>query len=311
MINRILPLALSGAVLLGAAGCQSGSSSMKNLKGISYRIVKDKPGKTAQVGDIVEFQLIAMADTTHLANSWTEQKTVPSMEVQETTQPAQWQAIFPVLSAGDSAIVEISCDTMLKYNPPPPGKENMLPPWLKKGKKVTLNISLISLKSKADFEKENKEKAAKLAQDDDKTLQDYFTKNNLKPTKTATGLYYIMSNPGSGPAMEKGQNVTMKYKGKLLDGTVFDTNMDSSFHHAEPFTFPVGVGRVIPGWDEGVMLLKKGAKASFYIPSGMAYGVNSPNPAIPANSILAFDVEVTDVKAASAPQPQPQMQMSK
>jgi FKBP-type peptidyl-prolyl cis-trans isomerase len=88
----------------------------------------------------------------------------------------------------------------------------------------------------------------------------------------------------------------MNYTGKLMDGTKFDSNQDSTFHHMEPFTFPIGVGQVIPGWDEGVMLLNKGAKATLFIPSGLAYGEHPPTPAIPANSILVFDVEVVSYK---------------
>ena len=69
MINKILPVALLGAVLLGAASCQNGSSSMKKLKGIEYSIVKDAPGKNAQIGDIIEFHFTAKCDTMKLADS--------------------------------------------------------------------------------------------------------------------------------------------------------------------------------------------------------------------------------------------------
>ncbi|MBK8144619.1 MAG: FKBP-type peptidyl-prolyl cis-trans isomerase [Bacteroidetes bacterium] len=94
----------------------------------------------------------------------------------------------------------------------------------------------------------------------------------------------------------------MNYRGKLLDGTTFDSNIDSAFNHMTPFEFPLGVNRVIRGWDEGVALLPLGSKATFYIPSRLGYAAqavpgNPNNPkGIPANSILIFDVELTNIK---------------
>jgi FKBP-type peptidyl-prolyl cis-trans isomerase len=88
--------------------------------------------------------------------------------------------------------------------------------------------------------------------------------------------------------------VTIDYTGHLLDGTVFDSNVDPKFQHPEPFTTVIGVGRVIAGWDKGITLLKKGSKATLYIPSGMGYGPRG-NGRIPANSVLVFDVEVVEV----------------
>jgi FKBP-type peptidyl-prolyl cis-trans isomerase len=100
----------------------------------------------------------------------------------------------------------------------------------------------------------------------------------------------------------------MNYTGTLLDGTKFDSNTDSAFSHVQPFEFALGLGQVIKGWDEGVSYLKPGSKATFYIPSPMAYGAQArpgggANPkGIPANSILFFDVELVGIKK---PQPKP------
>ncbi len=91
----------------------------------------------------------------------------------------------------------------------------------------------------------------------------------------------------------------MKYTGKTLDGTPFDSNVDPKFGHVEPFKFVIGTGQVIPGWDEGVALLNKGAKGKLYIPSPLAYGPQGP-PAIGANAVLVFDVEVVNIAAAPA-----------
>ncbi len=298
MIKRILPIAMLSAAILANTGCKNEPAFTK-LKGIEYKIIKDVPGPTAKAGDIIEFNILAKCDTQVLGDSRRDNGGKPvSMPFQETTESAQFQSVFPMLSAGDSAIVTISCDTMLamlkKNNP----QQQQLPPWLKAGNKVTVYISMVGVKSKADADKETAEKAAKQTQNDDKELQDYFAKNNLKPTKTASGLYYTISKEGTGAAITAGQMVSMNYTGKLLNGTTFDSNLDSAFHHKQAFEFPVGTHQVIPGWDEGVMLLKKGAKATFYVVSSLAYGDRPAGPLVPANSILIFDVEVVDAKAA-------------
>jgi FKBP-type peptidyl-prolyl cis-trans isomerase FkpA len=103
-----------------------------------------------------------------------------------------------------------------------------------------------------------------------------------------------------------GQMVTMNYIGKTLEGKQFDANVDASFKPLkgrDPFTFPLGAHQVIKGWDEGVALLKKGSKATFYIPSPLAYGPQAQGPDLPANSILVFNVEVVDIKAGGSNTP--------
>ena len=109
---------------------------------------------------------------------------------------------------------------------------------------------------------------------------------------TASGLSYKMIKIGNGIQAEKGKTVSVHYTGKLIDGTKFD----SSYDRNEPFEFPLGEGRVIPGWDEGIALLKVGDKATFIIPSNLAYGERGAGGVIPPNATLIFDVELMDVK---------------
>jgi len=156
------------------------------------------------------------------------------------------------------------------------------------------------------------EKAAQQMPVDDKILQDYFTKNNIKATKTASGLYYVINKPGKGDNAKAGQLVSMNYIGKTIDGKQFDANVDENFQPLKDkqlFTFPLGQGRVIKGWDEGVQLLNKGSKATLYVPSPLGYGPRGAGADIPPNTVLVFNVEVVDIKAggeapqASAPPP--------
>ena len=108
--------------------------------------------------------------------------------------------------------------------------------------------------------------------------------------KTDSGLQYIMLKEGSGKSPAAGQNVAVHYSGFLLDGTKFD----SSYDRGEPIVFPIGEGRVIPGWDEGISLLKVGGKAKLIIPPNLGYGARAIGP-IPPNSTLIFEVELVDL----------------
>ena len=110
--------------------------------------------------------------------------------------------------------------------------------------------------------------------------------------KTGSGLRYKIIQEGNGPKAESGQTVSVHYEGSLPEGQVFD----SSYKRNEPIDFQLGVGQVIPGWDEGINLLKVGDKARFVIPSHLGYGAAGAGGVIPPNATLIFDVELMDVK---------------
>ena len=109
--------------------------------------------------------------------------------------------------------------------------------------------------------------------------------------KTDSGLRYQIIQEGAGEQAAAGQTVSVHYKGQLLDGTVFD----SSYKRQQPIDFVLGQGQVIPGWDEGVLLLKVGDKARFVIPSDLAYGSRGAGGVIPPDAALIFDVELVAV----------------
>ena len=141
--------------------------------------------------------------------------------------------------------------------------------------------------------------AIKLSAKEEEEIKAYIKANNLTATRTNSGLYYVITQEGTGNKPSVGDEVNMNYTGMFLDGNKFDSNVDSSFGHVQPFIFPLGQGRVIRGWDEGILLLKKGTKAKLILPSSIAYGKNGSGK-IPANSILQFDVELLDIKKPAA-----------
>ena len=108
---------------------------------------------------------------------------------------------------------------------------------------------------------------------------------------TESGLRYQIIQKGDGKKAEKGNTVSVHYKGQLADGTVFD----SSYKRNSPLDFQVGVGQVIPGWDEGICLLNVGDKARLVIPGDLAYGSAGAGGVIPPDATLVFDVELMGV----------------
>jgi FKBP-type peptidyl-prolyl cis-trans isomerase len=109
-------------------------------------------------------------------------------------------------------------------------------------------------------------------------------------TVTASGLRFVVRAPGSGPSPRAGDEVTADYAGRFLDGTTFD----SSYKRGVPFTFRVGMGQVIKGWDEAFLTMKRGEKRTLIIPYWLAYGVKGQPPSIPPKQTLVFEVQLWD-----------------
>lgn len=117
-------------------------------------------------------------------------------------------------------------------------------------------------------------------------------------TTLPDGLQYGDLSAGTGPVVAKGQNLTVQYTGWLTNGTLFDSSRKAG---GSPFSFVIGNGAVIPGWDEGLLTMHVGGKRRLVIPPSLGYGASGSGP-IPANATLVFEVELL---AAAAPCPSP------
>ena len=109
---------------------------------------------------------------------------------------------------------------------------------------------------------------------------------------TPSGLQYSIDQPGTGPQPVTGQTVSVHYTGWLTDGTKFDSSRD----RGTPLEFPIGTGRVIRGWDEGVAAMKVGEKRTLVIPADLGYGARGAGGVIPPNATLVFKVELVGVR---------------
>lgn len=261
--------------------------------GLEYQIIKNaKAGTQPKVGDYVELHILTKGGDSVLFESRRVNENKPvSIQLAPASFKGDLVEGIMMMTPGDSAVFNMSVDSLIKAGIPSQA-------WMKEGtnQKLTYYVSLVSVKTADAVKKEQDAKSAQQVGIDDQLLQDYFKANNIKATRTASGLYYKIDKAGTGENAKAGQKVTVNYTGKTMDGKPFDSNVDPAFQHVQPFSFNLGQGQVIRGWDEGVQLLKKGSKGTLYIPSTLAYGAQGTGPIKP-NAVLIFDIEVTDIEA--------------
>jgi FKBP-type peptidyl-prolyl cis-trans isomerase FkpA len=287
------------------------NATYKTLKpGIEYKIFA-KGGKTlVKSGDYVKMHLIQKAgDSTFMSTFDRGEPVMNKIEV--TGQPGlDPTPVFFKMAAGDSAVIRLNPDSAFGKNKPPflkPKDEVLIivkiVEILNKQQSDSLNAAQQAMmgeqqKQMEEMQKKQQANAIKLKPIEDAKIQAYIASKGLKATKTASGMYYAIITPGTGANATQGSNVGMKYTGATLAGVKFDSNVDSAFGHADqPFSFALGTGQVIRGWDEGIAYFNKGAKGVLIIPSYLGYGENPPpGGKMNKNEILVFDVEVLDIK---------------
>ncbi|MFN8354085.1 MAG: FKBP-type peptidyl-prolyl cis-trans isomerase [Spirosomataceae bacterium] len=254
--------------------------------GLKYRFYEhDDKGRKAKLGEIltVHLELKATSPKDTVLRSTYKENAPLKVVLQPSAFKGSFEEGLAMLAKGDSATFFIPADSLFGKAMQP------LPPYVAKGSDLAFTVKVLSIQNREEFEKDMTKQREVQKGIDAKLLADFLAKNNIKNAQSSpSGLYYVITQEGSGASPAKGDSVTVRYTGKLLNGKVFDSNV------AEGIKFPVGVGWVIPGWDEGLMKLKKGAKATLYIPSALAYGSEGASGAIPPNAALVFDVELVD-----------------
>lgn len=164
-------------------------------------------------------------------------------------------------------------------------------------KKLFLLLPLLAILAVSSFEALSQTGQKRTATGPRKILKksSYKRRSVIRPTgaiKTASGLIYIVTRKGTGRRPKKGETVIVHYTGTLTDGTKFDSSRD----RGQPFSFPLGAGRVIKGWDEGIARMRVGEQAILIIPSSLGYGTRGAGGLIPPGAKLIFVVELVDIK---------------
>lgn len=274
-MNRILLLAVFGWMLMVATKCndkaktaateESGSSlgdTITTATGLKYVIWKKGDGEKAEAGDKVSVHYDGrLLDGSQFDSSYKRGKPF-DFPLGAGRVIKGWDEGIAYLNVGDSATLIIPSDL---------GYGSMDRPTIPANSTLVFHVQLMGVT------KVVKPKPYDVAGKD--TIY------------TGTGLKYIKLNETDGKPVTAGATVSVHYTGYLLDGSIFD----SSISRGEPISFPIGAGRVIKGWDEGIAYLKVGEKARLIIAPELGYGSRAMGP-IPANATLVFDVELMDVK---------------
>ena len=301
MKKTIVSMAIAAMMLVGTMSACSENNPYpgyeKNQNGLYYQFFSQNEGEQPQVGDLMEMAICCMInDTTPLIAN-----TQNIMQLQEPMFAGDINEGLAMMHKGDSASFIVNIDSTFKYlfgQPTLPAEFNSTDVMRFEVKLLDFFPEKVYAQNYAnDVKNRNAERMAMLQNEYPeetaqaaKELADYLAKNGIVAEPTETGLYYVVTEEGNGEKPEVGKPVKMHYTGKLLDGTVFD----SSVERGEPFQFVLGVGQVIPGWDEGVQLMTKGEKGVFYIPYYMGYGERQAGDKIVPFSNLIFDVELVD-----------------
>lgn len=296
---------LMAALLLAVAACSS--NKRETPKGYEYEMIKEGTGEAVKVG---EYLVVNMLFKDGNDSIWSDTKgnEIPMlMSIQEATPGDEGlEEIFRTLKAGDSIVCAMPAKTLFEKTWRQP-----VPPTIDSTSNFTFYIGVKEILTEEQMRTLEQELMAKFSArqtaEDTEIINAHLASINIEAQSTTSGLRYQITKEGKGEMPTPGQTVSVDYSGYMLDGTLFDTSNEAVakanglYNEARPYvpytlTAGLGNGGVIRGWEEAIMLMKKGTKMRVWIPSTLAYGPQRRSDIITENSILVFDLELVDIK---------------
>ncbi|MBO4586966.1 MAG: FKBP-type peptidyl-prolyl cis-trans isomerase [Bacteroidales bacterium] len=275
----------------------------KTDNGLYYKFVKENPdGEQVHEGDVLVGELTIRFDTTVIFSNKGEVRRIAQATPNYEIKIGEGLLMMHV---GDEAVFAMDADSAAKYVDP-----QYMPPTYEpgKGQKLYYEINLQDIVTLAELEEERANfdssmEQRKASEPDD--IAAYVKSNNITAKPNADGLYVIVKKRGTGAKVATGKVVSMNYTGRLLDGTIFDSSVESDARAGEiynanrkyePMTYTVGKDKLIEGWEQGVMGQPEGTTLQLIIPSALAYGPRQMSAQILPYSTLVFDIEIVSVK---------------
>jgi FKBP-type peptidyl-prolyl cis-trans isomerase FkpA len=286
----------------------------KAKDGSEYKVVSNKSGKLVGKGEFLEMNVTAKYKDSLLFSSMDDG--MPQYGMFDTAAfPSPFKEAFKDLHVGDSVIIRMSTDSLIAKG------QAASAPFIKKGQFIYQTYKVINVytskeqtdsaqkthvavakakatkKQLAAIEKQLLENKPQIDKDS-KVIEEYLAKNNLKATKAKWGTYIVTQTEGTGDKIGSANVASVNYTGKTLDSNkVFDSNTDPKFKHLEPLDVNMSqLGGIALGWIDAIAELKKGSKATIYIPSSLGYGKGgNPQAGINPDAILVFDMNIVDV----------------
>lgn len=302
---------INAAVICAVALTACTTPFKKAKDGSEYKVISSGKGLKAVTGNFMELSSTAKYKDSILMS--TAEDGMPQYGTYDTAAfPVPYKEAFANIRVGDSIVLRMSTDSIIK--------KGQAMPFMTKGQFIYQTYKILGIyatREQADSAQKShvKEATAKasikqqkaiekvLAENkvqidaDCKQIDEYLAKNNIKATKTKWGTYVSIQTEGTGNQLGAKDIASVNYTGKTFDSSrVFDSNTDPKFNHVAPYDVPLNMlAEVIPGWTDALLQMKKGTKATVYIPSTLGYGKNGRSPQIAPNTILVFDMEVVGV----------------
>jgi FKBP-type peptidyl-prolyl cis-trans isomerase len=261
--------------------------SKSKTTGLSYVMHKSNKGPKLKLDDVVTLNLKYITSKDSIVfDSWKMGKPI-QLKIAKSSFKGDLMDGLTLLAVGDSASFLINADSLFTKTFGAPR-----PAFIDSSSFLSFTVKVISTTTDAALKAEELKAEKENAMKENEVIAKYIADKQMTPSKSSSGLMYVISEPGTGEQAQAGKTVKVHYTGRLLDGTKFDSSLDRN----EPIEFKLGQGMVIKGWDEGIALLKVGGKALLIIPSDLAYGSRGAGGVIPPFSPLTFEVELVSVQ---------------
>lgn len=287
LFNHLVILLASVSLLVAC----SGPSYQKTAGGMPYQLFPGKDTQVAKTGEYLKIHLLQQInDSVYFS---TGNKIPLYVPIGGQSQPYDISELWTKLHVGDSIVATQMMDTFIKRMPP-----GNLPPQFKNGDRIITKFKVLGIFANDSLKRLDEEKETKAyAVRESKEVEAFLGAKLKGMQRTSSGAYVEILAPGAGELIKTGNYVSVNYTGSTFAGKVFDSNTDTTFKHAEPLRFSVGVGQMIKGFDEAMPFMRKGGSAKVYIPSTLGYGA-APPPGAPIKPYehLIFDFTVLDVQ---------------
>lgn len=297
---KVATLLVAGMALLAACN----NDGFKTTDGgLQYRFDKqNKDSQQVQEGDVLVGEMTFKFDTMTLFTNVGKADRI--MQASPNFDGGLYEGLL-MMHVGDQATFAIMADSLAKFVQP-----EQMPQGYQRGtgQKFFYEINLQDIVTKEELEEERNAFMAEAQERQEKEPQmiaDYVRDNGIAAKPNADGLYVIVKKRGSGPKVATGKEVAVNYTGRLLDGTMFDSSVESDAKEGdiydpqrpyEPLVYTHGRGQLIPGWEQGIEGQPAGSQLQIIIPSALGYGPRGAGQRIPPYSPLVFDLEIVSVK---------------
>jgi FKBP-type peptidyl-prolyl cis-trans isomerase FkpA len=282
---RLSVTALLVILFVGGFSCRNSEKGFKkHPSGFSYLFLEMNPqGVVPKTGDILVLSMKILTMDLRLV----DESSFYRMQLGNPLFKGDFNTALSILQVGDSICFKIDAAGYFEKN-----RKRQLPVEFRQGDQALIYVRLKNILSAEDLLNEKETTYHTDFEQEMNLLKNYIELSNITVKPTSSGLYYIAKKKGTGNKAEVGKTLVVHYTGTTIDGRVFD----SSLQRGKPFSFVLGQGQVIKGWEEGFKFMQAGGEARFIVPSNLAYGKDGFKTLILPYSTLVFEVELLEVK---------------